>query len=131
MARASLLGGYCLGPVNTGAVHALAYPLGARFHVPHGAANALLLPHVMRFNAPVAESRYAQIAEAMGANDAIQAIEELSADVGTNRRMRDFGVLHENLVEMAAAAMEVQRLLSKNPRDVTEADALAIYEEAF
>jgi len=131
MARASLLGGYCLGPVNTGAVHALAYPLGARFHVAHGAANALLLPHVMRFNAPVAESRYAQIAEAMGTNDAIQAVEELSADVGTDRRLRDFGVQRENLVEMAAAAMDVQRLLSKNPRDVTEADALAIYEAAF
>jgi len=131
MARASLLGGYCLGPVNTGAVHALAYPLGARFHVPHGAANALLLPHVMRFNAPVAESRYAQIAKAMGANDAIEAVEKISAEVGTNRSLRDFGVQRKDLAGMATAAMDVERLLSKNPRDVAQTDALAIYEAAF
>ena len=131
MSRASLLGGYCLGPVNTGAVHALAYPLSGQFHVPHGAANALLLPHVMRFNAPVVESRYAEIATALGVDDAVEAIEELSAEVGTNRRMRDYGVCSEDLARMVADAMKVQRLLTKNPRDVTKEDALAIYEAAL
>ncbi|MFX5237468.1 iron-containing alcohol dehydrogenase, partial [Acinetobacter baumannii] len=52
LALASLYGGYCLGPVNTAAGHAVAYPLGTRFHVPHGAANALIFPHVLAFNAP-------------------------------------------------------------------------------
>src|SRR5688572_18602284 len=67
MARASLYGGLCLGPVNTAAVHALAYPLGGEFHVAHGVSNALLLPHVLAFNLGSAEDRYADIAIAAGA----------------------------------------------------------------
>ena len=66
MSQASMLGGMCLGPVNTAAVHAMAYPLGGRFKVPHGVANALLLPHVVRFNMPAAAERYAAIANALG-----------------------------------------------------------------
>ena len=62
MSLGSLYGGLCLGPVNTGAVHALAYPIGGTFHVPHGLSNALVLPHVLRFNAPDAAHLYAEIA---------------------------------------------------------------------
>jgi alcohol dehydrogenase class IV len=131
MSLASLLGGLCLGSVNTGAVHALAYPLGGRFHVPHGVANSLLLPHVMRFNAPVVADRYQRIAEVMGTSDAVTAVTDLSQAVGTNRRMREFGVDERHLPEMAAAAMQGQRLLKINPREVTEADALLIYEQAW
>ena len=131
MSLASLLGGLCLRSVNTGAVHALAYPLGGRFHVPHGIANSLLLPHVMRFNAPVAAARYERIAEVMGDGDAVTAVTELSQAVGTNRRMREFGVERRHLPEMAAAAMQVQRLLKNNPREVAESDALTIYEQAW
>ncbi len=64
--RASLYGGLCLGPVNTAAVHALAYPLGGEFHIAHGLANALLLPHVLRFNIQTAPERYADIARELG-----------------------------------------------------------------
>ena len=131
MSLASLLGGMCLRSVNTAAVHALAYPLGGQFHVPHGVANSLLLPHVMRFNASVAEPRYRKIAEAMGAADAVAAVIELSQTVGTNRQMREFGVQRQHLQEMAAAAMQVQRLLKNNPREMTESDALTIYQEAW
>lgn len=131
MSLASLLGGFCLRSVNTAAVHALAYPLGGRFHVPHGVANSLLLPHVMQFNAPVAAPRYHTIAEVMGATDAVAAVIELSQAVGTNRRMREFGVEQRHLPEMAAAAMQVQRLLKNNPREMTESDALTIYQEAW
>jgi alcohol dehydrogenase class IV len=131
MSLASLLGGLCLRSVNTGAVHALAYPLGGRFHVPHGVANSLLLPHVMRFNAPVVADRYQRIAEVMGGSDAVTAVTELSQALGTNRRMREFGVEQRHLPEMAAAAMQGQRLLKINPREVTEADALLIYEQAW
>ncbi len=131
MSLASLLGGLVLRSVNTGAVHALAYPLGGRFHVPHGVANSLLLPHVMRFNAPVAADRYRAIARAMDADDAVAAVVELSQAIGTSRRMREFGVAKDHLPQMAAAAMQVQRLLKNNPREVTEADALAIYQEAL
>jgi alcohol dehydrogenase len=131
MSLASLLGGLCLRSVNTAAVHALAYPLGGRFHAPHGVANSLLLPHVMRFNAPVAAARYQEIAQAMGAADAVAAVVELSQAVGTNRRMREFGVEERHLPEMATAAMQVQRLLKNNPRELTETDALAIYKQAW
>jgi alcohol dehydrogenase len=131
MSLASLLGGLCLRSVNTGAVHALAYPLGGRFHVPHGIANSLLLPHVMRFNAPVAAARYQRIAEVMGDGDAVTAVTELSQAVGTNRRMREFGVERRHLPEMATAAMQVQRLLKNNPREVAESDALTIYQQAW
>lgn len=141
MLIASHLGGLCLGPVNTAAVHALAYPLGGEFHVAHGVANSLLLPHVIRFNAEEQPRRYAQIARAMGvatgaghAEDAaacVAEIERLSAAVGIDRRLRDVGISANALPGMAAAAITVQRLLRNNPREVTEADALRIYEAAL
>ncbi len=141
MLIASHLGGMCLGPVNTAAVHALAYPLGGEFHIPHGVANSLLLPHVIRFNAQTAPGRYANVAHAMGIADSADAmadavagiarIEQLSATVGIDRRLSDVGISSNALPAMAASAMTVQRLLKNNPRDVTEADALKIYEAAL
>lgn len=141
MLRASHLGGQCLGPVNTGAVHALAYPLGGEFHVAHGVANSLLLPHVLRFNLEAAPRRYAEIAGAMGiersgddtadALKGIERIEELSAAIGIERHLSAFGISENTLPHMAAAALTVQRLLVRNPREVSEADALAIYEAAL
>jgi alcohol dehydrogenase class IV len=141
MLRASHLGGMCLGPVNTAAVHALAYPLGGEFHIAHGVANSLLLPHVLRFNVEAAPQRYAAIARALGIDGAgddraladagIAEIERLSAAVGIERRLSAFGISSNALPGMAAAAMTVQRLLTRNLREVTEADALAIYEAAL
>lgn len=131
MSLASLYGGLCLKAVNTAAVHALAYPLGCRFKVPHGVANALLLPHVMRFNAASCTARYAQLAEALHDPDAVAAVECLTRELGTNRKLREFGVTAADLPVMAASAMAVQRLLRNNPRQVTEADALALYEAAW
>ena len=66
VAMGSLLGGFCLGPVNTAGVHALSYPLGSMFHLSHGLSNALLLPFVMEFNIPAAPQRYADVASALG-----------------------------------------------------------------
>ena len=141
MLRASHLGGQCLGPVNTAAVHALAYPLGGEFHIAHGTANSLLLPHVLRFNLPAAPERYAAVARAMGcantgddgadALHGIERIEALSAAIGIERRLSAFGISQNMLPHMAAAAMGVQRLLMRNPREVTAADAQAIYEAAL
>jgi len=141
MLMASHLGGMCLGPVNTAAVHALAYPMGGEFHVPHGVANSLLLPHVMRFNATEAPGRYAAIAHAMGVANSgdvsadaaagIARIEQLSAATGIDRRLSDIGIGQNALPKMAAAAMTVQRLLKNNLREVSEADALHIYEAAL
>ena len=141
MLLASHLGGMCLGPVNTAAVHALAYPLGGEFHVAHGVANSLLLPHVMRFNISAAPERYAAVAHALGtantgdplqdANAGIAAVELLSEQSGIQRKLSQIGISHNVLPRMAAAAMTVQRLLRNNPRTVTEADALSIYEAAL
>jgi alcohol dehydrogenase len=141
MLRASHLGGQCLGPVNTAAVHALAYPLGGEFHIAHGVANSLLLPHVLRFNLEAAPARYADVAEALGcsrghgdvetAHKGIERIEKLSETIGIERRLSAFGISHNTIPHMAAAAMTVQRLLVRNPREVTEADARAIYQAAL
>ena len=141
MMRASFYGGLCLGPVNTAAVHALAYPLGGEFHIAHGVANALLLPHVLRFNIEADPARYAQIAHALGvaksgddAADALAGVEKviaLSDACGIKRRLSDFGIARDAIPRMAVAAMSVTRLLERNLRPLTEADARAIFEAAF
>lgn len=141
LALGSLLGGLCLGPVNTAAVHALAYPLGGRFRVPHGVANAVLLPHVLRFNLPAAPQRYAVAAVALGAERAASDLETAARGVdrivrllsacGLPAGLGALGVPRDALPEMARAAMRVTRLLENNPRLLTEADALQIYEAAY
>jgi alcohol dehydrogenase class IV len=141
MLRASYYGGLCLGPVNTAAVHALAYPLGGEFHVAHGVANSILLPHVLRFNLSAAPDRYAAIAHALGipasgdvVADSVAGVEriaELSARIGIPAGMSHFGISSNAIPHMAAAAMTVTRLLERNPREVTEADARAIYAAAL
>lgn len=145
-ARSALLlgstyGGMCLGPVNTAAVHALSYPLGGEFHVPHGVANALLLPHVLEFNLPAAPDRYANIATAMTSNAAhrdpaarcvlISHIRVLSAHCGIPQRLRDFNIPESAIPRLAESAMTVTRLLDRNVRPVTLPDAIAIYRSAF
>ena len=133
----SLYGGLCLGPVNTAAVHALAYPLGGRFHVPHGVSNAILLPDVLEFNLPAAPERYARIALAMGCQE--EATDLLTAQRGIDR-IRDvcrrcgipsclsaLGVRDSDVLGMAESAMTITRLLKNNPRDVTREDAERIY----
>ena len=141
LALGSLLGGLCLGPVNTAAVHALAYPIGGRFHIAHGVSNAVLLPHVLRFNLPSAPDRYADVAAAMGverngsattaAERGLTSIAQLSKACGVPQRLSQLGVPREAIPAMAKGAMQVQRLLKNNPRPVTEADAIQIYEQTF
>jgi len=138
-ALGSLYGGLCLGPVNTAAVHALSYPLGGEYHIPHGLSNAILLPAVMKFNRPANLHKYAEVALACGAvkgrNDdetaqnGVDFIYRLSETVGTNRTLADIGIPKEAIPHLAKAAMEVQRLLKNNPREVTEQDAVNIYTE--
>ena len=141
MARASMLGGFCLGPVNTAAVHALAYPLGGEFHVAHGLSNAVLLPAVFRFNAEASPQRHAAVAIALGATPAsspldtaiagAQKLEQLTAACGLEIDLARLGVAREAVPAMAAAAMTVQRLLKNNPREMTQPDAEAIYFACF
>ena len=141
MALGSLYGGLCLGPVNTGAVHALAYPLGGQFHIPHGVSNAMLLPLVMAFNVNAAAPRYAAMARAMGypgkANDletaqqAIARIRTLSNRCHIPASLTHFGVPEQAVEQMAASAMTVTRLLQNNPARMTLEDAEKIYRALF
>ncbi len=141
LALGSLYGGLCLGPVNTAAVHALAYPLGGRFRIPHGVANALLLPHVLRFNFPAAPERYAEISSALGvarsgtalarAEGGVEWLSRLSHDCGVPQRLSQLSIPRETIPWLANSAMKVTRLLKNNLRQLTEADAVAIYEAAY
>jgi len=141
VAMGSLLGGFCLGPVNTAAVHALAYPLGSQFNLPHGLSNALLLPYVMEFNLQVARSRYADVAVALGCNrerddlvtalSGVEKIRWLIRECGIPVTLKEVNVPEDAIPEMAAAAMKVTRLLKNNPRPVTLEDAVNIYKAAY
>jgi len=123
------------------AVHALAYPIGGIYHVPHGLSNALVLPHVLRFNADSAAHLYAELADVVvpgttgSARDKTQALienlERIIAKTAIPARLRDVGIEREGLGRMASDAMLQTRLLVNNPRPVSEADALAIYNAAF
>lgn len=141
VALGSMYGGMCLGPVNTAAVHALAYPLGVMYHVPHGLSVALLLPFVMEYNLPAAPARHAQLALALGAEAAasdletgargIALIKKLISDCGLPSSLQELGIPLEAIDTMAADAMKVQRLLKNNVRAVTQEDAAAIYTNAY
>lgn len=141
MSRASLYGGLCLGPVNTAAVHALAYPLGGEFHIAHGLSNAVLLPAVFRFNAEATPDRHAAVAIALGADPGTSPmeialagasrLEALARDCGIETDLSELGLDRSAIPHMAEAAMTVQRLLRNNPRDVTKADAERIYAQCF
>jgi len=141
LALGSLYGGLCLGPVNTTAVHALSYPLGGTFHIPHGIANALLLPHVMEFNIPAAPQRFADIALAMGCQTAtsptktafagVEMVKKLILDCQVPGRLSELEIPESALETMASSAITVTRLLKNNVREVTYEDALEIYKKAY
>ena len=141
LAFGSLYGGLCLGPVNTAAVHALSYPLGGEFHIPHGLSNAILLPSVMKFNMPSNVKRHAEVAIAMGcepgkndeetAQRGVDFIYRLAEAVGIPKKLTDLGIPQTAVPGMAKAAMQVQRLLKNNPREVTEQDARDIYNSLY
>lgn len=142
MLLGAMLAGQAFANSPVAAVHALAYPIGGIFHVPHGLSNALVLPHVMRFNATACGESYATLATDAFPDLAsvpadqrvhpfIDRLEALSADLGLEQTLREVGVGESDLPVLAADAMKQIRLLVNNPRDVSESDALAIYQAAF
>lgn len=137
LSMASLYGGFCLGPVNTAGGHALAYPLGTRHHVPHGAANALVFPHVLAFNVPSVEERTAQILEALGLESALEPKAVLDATysfcetLGIEMRLSGLKVPRDDLGAMADEAFAIRRLLDNNPRELGRDQILSIYEAAY
>lgn len=143
MLLGSMLAGQAFANSPVAAVHALAYPIGGTFHVPHGLSNALVLPHVLRFNAPEAHGLYAEIAadafpelaQIEGSQERctafIEALKDLSEKLGLQSRLRDVNIPQEAIAKMASDAMLQQRLLINNPRVVNEQDAFDIYSSAW
>lgn len=132
----SLMAGMAFANAPVGAVHALAYPLGGRFHVPHGLSNALMLPHVLPFNLPCATSAYAELANVLGirndveterAEGFVSAMTELVRQMPFEQSLAEVGIGVDDLDALATDAMNVQRLLVNNPRDVGFDDARFMY----
>ncbi|MEO0822033.1 MAG: iron-containing alcohol dehydrogenase, partial [Pseudomonadota bacterium] len=148
-ARQGMLLGACLAGMAfanapVAAVHALAYPLGGHFHMPHGLSNAVVLPHVLAYNRaePAAERAYAEIAPIVfpaltGQDPALTVdgfIEEMGAlgpDLGLSVALSEHGVGHNHLPMLAEDAMKQTRLLVNNPREMTLDAAREIYERAL
>jgi alcohol dehydrogenase class IV len=142
MALGSFYGGLCLTNASVTAVHALSFPLGADYHIPHGMANAIMLPYVIRYNCLANMERFRQIAILMGekveqlslregAFKAADAVETLMKDIGLPLKLRDLDISRQAIPSMAERALTVQRLLTMNPRFMGLHEITEIYEEAF
>ncbi|OHC67162.1 MAG: alcohol dehydrogenase [Rhodocyclales bacterium RIFCSPLOWO2_02_FULL_63_24] len=142
MLLGSLFAGMAFANAPVAAVHALAYPLGGQFHLPHGLTNSLVLGPVLEFNRSAATELYAELGRAIlpglhAASDAaaattfIDTLRALVAAMPYAQRLRDVGIDETALPGLARDAMNVQRLLVNNPREVAYADALAIYRAAW
>lgn len=142
MGLAQYVAGMGFSNVGLGIVHSMAHPLGAFYDIPHGIANAVLLPYVMAFNAPAAGEKYRQIAAAMGVQGveamsleeanraAVEAVRALSQRVGIPATLDKLGVKEEDLEALAVAAYN-DVCTPGNPRDVTVEDLLALYRQAY
>ena len=141
MLLGAMLAGQAFANAPVAAVHALAYPIGGLFHVPHGLSNALVLPHVLRFNLSHAAPLYAQLATILqpgitGSEEAraealIGAMQEIAVATGIARTLRAVGITAGDLDRLADEAMLQTRLLGNNPRPLTRGDARAIYAAAL
>jgi len=138
MLLGSMYGGLALTAAGTAAVHALAYPLGGKFHVTHGVANAMLLPHVMAFNLDSCAPRLKRAACACGvaqptdsddvaAHKLIAQISQWTQRLNIPQNLREFGVGEEHLADMAVAASKVTRLMANNPKPLTLAEIEQLY----
>ena len=133
LSLASLYGGFCLGPVNTAGGHALAYPLGTRHRIAHGAANAMIFPHVLAFNADIAPEKTALILAALGlaGRDVLAATYDYCEKLGIEMRLSRAGVPEHDIEQMATDAFAIRRLLDNNPREISREEIVAIYRAAF
>ncbi|MBA7664459.1 Lactaldehyde reductase [subsurface metagenome] len=142
MAEGALFGGFGIANAGGAAAHALAYPLGSQFHLPHGVTVGLLLPYVMECNLSTNLAKYATIAQMLGmktqgltlqeaAEKGVEAFKTLAADIGIPLHLRDLGIPKEALEEMAVATMDVTRLLANNPKKLTLDDVRRIWQNAW
>lgn len=142
MATASLMAGMAFGNAGVGAVHALAYPLGGRFNIAHGVSNALLLPYVMKWNKESCLEKFREIANAMdvvvedlsdreAAEEAVEKMETLCRKVEIPKGLRSLNIPRSIIPDMAADAIQIDRLLKNNPRALSEQDIIEIYQSAY
>ncbi len=142
MMEGALLAGIAFANAGVTAVHAFAYPIGAEFHIPHGIANTLMLPHVIRFNVLGNLEKFAQLAKPFGlptegldnlaiVDKVVAAIDRLADDIRVPRHLADFGVKEKDIPMLADGVMKVTRLLANNPRTLTLDDAKRIYKAAL
>lgn len=139
MLLAAYYAGVAITCSGTTAVHALSYPLGGKYHIPHGVANAMMLMPVMRFNVSFCQKELAQVYDALdqqGAQDeaakaqwVLERMEALVQTLQIPTDLKQYGVAMEDLDGLVAAGMDVQRLLVNNKRPVTAEDARALYLE--
>lgn len=141
MALGQYVAGMGFSNVGLGLVHGMAHPLGAFYNTPHGVANAILLPHVMRYNAAYTGEKYRQIAQAMGADvahatleqareAAIQAVEALNRDVGIPASLKEVGAREEDISDLAQAAFD-DVCTGGNPREAKLEEIKALYRQAM
>jgi len=142
MLLAATVAGLAFTSGGLGAVHGLAYVLGTEYHMSHGRSNAIMLPHVMRYNLIGNYRKYANIAEAMGevveglsiaeqAELSVEAVKKLLTAVGISYKLSDYGIPRSDLPKLVEGGMKQARLFVPNPRDLTEEDVRKIYEGAF
>jgi alcohol dehydrogenase len=142
MSMGSLYAGISLANAGVGAVHALAYPLGGQFNVAHGIANGLLLPHVMEFNYIADVTKFAEVAKLMGesveglsvleqAQISVQAVTDLINDIDMPTTLSQVNIPKDALPRLSEAAINVTRLMANNPRNMTVANAEAIFQSAY
>ncbi|MBW1644422.1 MAG: iron-containing alcohol dehydrogenase, partial [Deltaproteobacteria bacterium] len=122
--------------------HAFAYPIGAEFHIPHGVANTLMLPYVMRFNLSGNPPKFAEITKAFSipangmdavgaAEKTVDTIERLADDLQVPKHLAEFGIQEKDIPGLAEGVMKVTRLLANNPREIKLEDAKEIYRQAL
>lgn len=142
MSVASLLAGMAFTNAGLTAVHAITMAIGAKHHMAHGVANAVLLPHVMEFNATSDFGRFTDVAQLMGedvrdlspreaAMRSAVAVKALSEDISIPQHLSSFGVKAEDIPALARDSMKIQRLMSCNPRRVTIEDLEEIFRKAL
>jgi lactaldehyde reductase len=141
MAVAQYIAGMAFSNVGLGVVHGMAHPLGSLFDIPHGVANALLLPTIMEFNAPVCLDKYVEIAKAMdaykegmtkeeAAKAACQAVRDLAIEVGIPQHLSEIGIKESDIPALAEQAI-ADVCTPGNPRDVTKEDIIDLYHQVL
>jgi lactaldehyde reductase len=141
MAVAQYIAGMAFSNVGLGVVHGMAHPLGSLFDIPHGVANALLLPTIMEYNAPVCLDKYVEIAKAMDAYKegmnkeeaaaaACKAVRDLAIEVGIPQHLTELGIKESDIPALAEQAI-ADVCTPGNPRDVSKEDIIDLYHQVL